>query len=158
MPACGSRCAFTMLKTSSFALPIGIRTHAAHCRVPTPWSYADTRNILVTPNKIPILFGRGRTGKDKALDDESVNYSHQVRPVLPCSDLAEGVGFEPTKTRQRLGGFQDRCLQPLGHPSSVVYCKGFEAAWPVALSAWLTPLPQPSEHHLDGGSEHRHPA
>jgi hypothetical protein len=28
---------------------------------------------------------------------------------------AEGVGFEPTRLSP--GGFQDRCLQPLGHPS-----------------------------------------
>jgi hypothetical protein len=29
--------------------------------------------------------------------------------------LAEGVGFEPTELS--LNGFQDRRLQPLGHPS-----------------------------------------
>jgi hypothetical protein len=29
--------------------------------------------------------------------------------------VAEGVGFEPTKLS--LAGFQDRYLQPLGHPS-----------------------------------------
>ena len=32
-------------------------------------------------------------------------------------DLAEGVGFEPTREREPPGGFQDRCLKPLGHPS-----------------------------------------
>ena len=31
--------------------------------------------------------------------------------------LAEGVGFEPTRERKPPGGFQDRCLKPLGHPS-----------------------------------------
>src|SRR5262245_28101046 len=31
--------------------------------------------------------------------------------------LAEGVGFEPTREREPPGGFQDRCLKPLGHPS-----------------------------------------
>ena len=36
--------------------------------------------------------------------------------------LAEGVGFEPTKEREPPGGFQDRCLKPLGHPSkSLIY-------------------------------------
>src|SRR3954447_13329055 len=32
--------------------------------------------------------------------------------------LAEGVGFEPTRERKPPGGFQDRCLKPLGHPST----------------------------------------
>src|SRR6478736_5495533 len=32
--------------------------------------------------------------------------------------LAEGVGFEPTRERKPPGGFQDRCLKPLGHPSN----------------------------------------
>jgi hypothetical protein len=32
-------------------------------------------------------------------------------------DMAEGVGFEPTRERKPPGGFQDRCLKPLGHPS-----------------------------------------
>ena len=32
--------------------------------------------------------------------------------------LAEGVGFEPTREREPPGGFQDRCLKPLGHPSN----------------------------------------
>ena len=31
--------------------------------------------------------------------------------------LVEGVGFEPTREREPPGGFQDRCLKPLGHPS-----------------------------------------
>jgi hypothetical protein len=31
--------------------------------------------------------------------------------------LAEGVGFEPTRDLATPGGFQDRCLKPLGHPS-----------------------------------------
>src|ERR1700724_3590853 len=34
------------------------------------------------------------------------------------SVLAEGVGFEPTRKRKPPGGFQDRCLKPLGHPST----------------------------------------
>ena len=33
--------------------------------------------------------------------------------------IAEGVGFEPTRERELPGGFQDRCLQPLGHPSVI---------------------------------------
>src|SRR5215472_16994579 len=32
--------------------------------------------------------------------------------------LAEGVGFEPTRDLATPGGFQDRCLKPLGHPSN----------------------------------------
>src|SRR5262249_49483517 len=31
--------------------------------------------------------------------------------------LAEGVGFEPTRERKPPAGFQDRCFQPLSHPS-----------------------------------------
>src|SRR5262249_54369694 len=31
--------------------------------------------------------------------------------------VAEGVGFEPTRTRQRPSGFQDRRHRPLGEPS-----------------------------------------
>ena len=36
---------------------------------------------------------------------------------LRMSAVAEGVGFEPTRERKPPGGFQDRCLKPLGHPS-----------------------------------------
>src|SRR5580704_12903498 len=36
--------------------------------------------------------------------------------------LAEGVGFEPTRERKPPGGFQDRCLKPLGHPSKSLQC------------------------------------
>ena len=32
--------------------------------------------------------------------------------------MVEGVGFEPTREREPPAGFQDRCLQPLGHPSN----------------------------------------
>jgi hypothetical protein len=35
-------------------------------------------------------------------------------------DMAEGVGFEPTRERKPPGGFQDRCLKPLGHPSLLI--------------------------------------
>jgi hypothetical protein len=38
--------------------------------------------------------------------------------------LAEGVGFEPTRERKPPGGFQDRCLKPLGHPSLSVKSLG----------------------------------
>ena len=34
--------------------------------------------------------------------------------------LAEEVGFEPTVPVTRYGGFQDRCLKPLGHPSGML--------------------------------------
>src|SRR5215469_11216961 len=37
--------------------------------------------------------------------------------------LAEGVGFEPTRERKPPGGFQDRCLKPLGHPSKTLIAK-----------------------------------
>ena len=36
---------------------------------------------------------------------------------LAVFQLAEGVGFEPTKDRQVLNGFQDHPDQPLSHPS-----------------------------------------
>jgi hypothetical protein len=35
--------------------------------------------------------------------------------------VAEGVGFEPTRELAPPGGFQDRCLKPLGHPSVQVF-------------------------------------
>ena len=34
-----------------------------------------------------------------------------------CSDVAEGVGFEPT-VPCGITGFQDQLLKPLGHPSN----------------------------------------
>ena len=34
--------------------------------------------------------------------------------------VAEGEGFEPPREREPPGGFQDRCLKPLGHPSKLV--------------------------------------
>jgi hypothetical protein len=37
------------------------------------------------------------------------------RPFNDLTNMAEGVGFEPTELS--LNGFQDRRLQPLGHPS-----------------------------------------
>ena len=40
--------------------------------------------------------------------------------LLATVYLAEGVGFEPTRERKPPGGFQDRCLKPLGHPSNAV--------------------------------------
>jgi hypothetical protein len=39
--------------------------------------------------------------------------------------LAEGVGFEPTRDLATPGGFQDRCLKPLGHPSKALVLLGF---------------------------------
>ena len=43
-----------------------------------------------------------------------------AKPVLSqlsyAPKVAEGVGFEPT-VAINYGGFQDRCLKPLGHPS-----------------------------------------
>jgi hypothetical protein len=38
-------------------------------------------------------------------------------PIEVNIKVAEGVGFEPTRERKPPGGFQDRCLKPLGHPS-----------------------------------------
>ena len=38
--------------------------------------------------------------------------------------LAEGVGFEPTRDLATPGGFQDRCLKPLGHPSKPLVLLG----------------------------------
>src|SRR5450759_657784 len=36
---------------------------------------------------------------------------------LSSANDAEGVGFEPTRTRERPSGFQDRRHRPLGEPS-----------------------------------------
>src|SRR5215472_9541813 len=45
----------------------------------------------------------------------SLVYEQVSRPLSPL--IAEGVGFEPTRTRQRPSGFQDRRHRPLGEPS-----------------------------------------
>ena len=42
--------------------------------------------------------------------------------------LAEGVGFEPTREREPPGGFQDRCLKPLGHPSIVTFSSTYASS------------------------------
>src|SRR5215469_4255205 len=41
------------------------------------------------------------------------------KPIEISSLMAEGVGFEPTRDLATPGGFQDRCLKPLGHPSKL---------------------------------------
>ncbi len=46
-----------------------------------------------------------------------MKYTYSLFVVIYQEVLAEGVGFEPTREREPPGGFQDRCLQPLGHPS-----------------------------------------
>src|SRR5437773_231426 len=51
---------------------------------------------------------------------------------------AEGVGFEPTRVVSP-AGFQDRCLQPLGHPSIVEY-REFTRFWRPKSSASETIL------------------
>lgn len=45
---------------------------------------------------------------------------------LPAAQrrLAEGVGFEPTEVIS-FAGFQDRCIQPLCHPSGMHRSKKF---------------------------------
>jgi hypothetical protein len=40
-----------------------------------------------------------------------------IARLMDGEKMAEGVGFEPTREREPPGGFQDRCLKPLGHPS-----------------------------------------
>src|SRR6516165_7745500 len=54
-----------------------------------------------------MRYGRQRTGVDRA--------------------VAEGVGFEPTREREPPGGFQDRCLKPLGHPSKQLIAHDFRS-------------------------------
>ena len=39
--------------------------------------------------------------------------------------MAEGVGFEPTREREPPADFQDRCLKPLGHPSNALIHRDF---------------------------------
>jgi hypothetical protein len=39
------------------------------------------------------------------------------KPYL--APLAEGEGFEPSRRLSTSAGFQDRCIQPLCHPSGV---------------------------------------
>ena len=52
--------------------------------------------------------------------------------------LAEGVGFEPTREREPPGGFQDRCLKPLGHPSN---CNVFNNLFlPIEVETPVAPM------------------
>src|SRR5882672_2735213 len=48
----------------------------------------------------------------------SFNIQHSTLNI-EHSSLAEEVGFEPTVPVTRYGGFQDRCLKPLGHSSGM---------------------------------------
>jgi hypothetical protein len=50
------------------------------------------------------------------------------------------VGFEPTEALSSFGGFQDRCLKPLGHPSiyliyidKLVLCESQKTAFATIL-------------------------
>src|SRR5258708_1505685 len=55
---------------------------------------------------------------------------YNLSPMCPgwtSFGLAEGVGFEPTRERKPPGGFQDRCLKPLGHPSKPLNAKAFRS-------------------------------
>ena len=55
--------------------------------------------------------------------------------------LAEGVGFEPTREREPPGGFQDRCLKPLGHPSN---CNVFNNLFlPIEVGTPVAPMSLP---------------
>ena len=54
--------------------------------------------------------------------------------------LAEGVGFEPTRERKPPGGFQDRCLKPLGHPSNAETSCKMASRGKAVLRSRLLPL------------------
>lgn len=43
--------------------------------------------------------------------------------------MAEGMGFEPTIRFNPYDGLANRCLQPLGHPSSLARILAVRAAW-----------------------------
>lgn len=49
-------------------------------------------------------------------DTHRVYQIHEWQSKLRNSILAVGVGFEPTDPE--VNGFQDRLLQPLGHPTA----------------------------------------
>src|SRR4051794_1421378 len=64
---------------------------------------------------------RGRTCTDEKCGLSAGNLGLFARWRTGANSiLAEGVGFEPTRERKPPGGFQDRCLKPLGHPSNAV--------------------------------------
>jgi hypothetical protein len=50
-----------------------------------------------------------------SLSRRAPSASSAISPNSSTSQMAEGVGFEPTELS--LNGFQDRRLKPLGHPS-----------------------------------------
>jgi hypothetical protein len=48
-----------------------------------------------------------------------LDWQSRAVPASGTITKAEGVGFEPTRTRQRPNGFQDHRHRPLGEPSCV---------------------------------------
>ncbi len=70
----------------------------------------------------------------------------------PCGSTytAEGVGFEPTVRLTPHGGFQDRCLRPLGQPSEPHGTRGRAQATRGRHDVTGRPTPRSSagEEHL----------
>ena len=65
---------------------------------------------------LSIFWRRGRDSNPRWSFRPTIDLANRpLQPLGYLSLLAEGVGFEPTKLS--LAGFQDRYLQPLGHPS-----------------------------------------
>ncbi len=92
----------------------GPRTRDGPDPTPTPSTDPTLRSWDVRLASLRWVAGRGGPRPDQA--------------DAP-SGLAEGVGFEPTRLSP--DGFQDRCLQPLGHPSrmeSSRHCSGSMAS------------------------------
>ena len=76
----------------------------------TPGNRGGPGSRLASPCMLDAIQMRGVQSKTRIV----LFYRYWV-----SRSLAEGVGFEPTRERKPPGGFQDRCLKPLGHPSFV---------------------------------------
>jgi hypothetical protein len=63
--------------------------------------------------------GAAKSDQQTMRDERHKGCRHYARlkTKIHVAQLAEGVGFEPTRERKPSAGFQDRCLKPLGHPS-----------------------------------------
>src|SRR5262245_34365072 len=85
-------------------------------------SFPIVRAIALPPIYPQSYFGLGwittdRLGALVPVNCACLSMSVQRARMGLDEILAEGVGFEPTREREPPGGFQDRCLKPLGHPS-----------------------------------------
>jgi hypothetical protein len=102
-----------MAEREGFEPSVGLYTlHSLSRRAPSADSAISPRNSLARVYDFSY--------KPIAL---SLQFLSFFEPIVTHGFLAEGVGFEPTVRRKANNGFQDRRLQPLGHPSEKNFLK-----------------------------------